>query len=209
MNLYHGTRFQNINKLEPFATQGNAISKPVICFTPSYCTALLYIWNRPYKWVTFSEEQNGKVVFVEHYENMLYDFYNNVSGSIYECDGDNSAIVPTHMKGVYTSEVSVSVNKEIQIDNVYDEILKQESSGNITVQRYARLSSEDKNEIFKQTVRAIHMQKLLIASDYLPKQELVRFVQSRFPQAWELASKMTDKEIDQMINEWRASLKKA
>jgi len=113
------------------------------------------------------------------------------------------------MKGVYTSEVSVSVNKEIQIDNVYDEILKQESSGNITVQRYGRLSPEDKNEIFKQTVRAIHMQKLLIASDHPPKQELVRFVQSRFPQAWEVASKMTNVEIDQMISEWRTSLTKA
>ena len=208
MNLYHGTQIQNIKKLEPFATQGNAISKPVICFTPSYCTALLYIWNRSYKWVTFSEEPNGKVVFVEHYENMLCDFYNNVSGSIYECDGDNPAITPTHMKGVYTSEISIPVEKEIQIDNVYDEILKQESLGNIIIQRYGQLSLEDKNEIFKQTVRAIHMQKLLIPSDYVPKQEQVHFVKTYFSQAWDVASKMTNLEIDQMISEWRTSLKK-
>ena len=63
MKLYHGTQVQDIKQLKPFATRGNAISKPVICFTPNYCIALLYIWNRSYKWITFSENENGKVVF--------------------------------------------------------------------------------------------------------------------------------------------------
>ena len=207
MKFYHGTQMQNIKCLWPFATRVNAISKPVICFTPNYCIALLYTWNRSYKWVTFFENENGKVVFTEHYENMLYDFYNKVSGSIYECDGDNPDITPIHMKGVYTSEVPISIEKETKIDNVYDEILKQEALGNIIIRRYDQLSVEDKKEIFKMTVRAIHMQKLLIPSDYVPKQEQARFVQMHFPQAWEMASKMTKSEIEQMINEWRASLK--
>ena len=118
MKLYHGTQVQNIKQLNPFATRGNAISKPVICFTPNCCIALLYIWNRSYKWITFSENENGKVVFTEHYENMLYDFYNKVSGSIYECDGDNPSIIPTHMKGIYTSEVPVPVEKETRVYNL-------------------------------------------------------------------------------------------
>lgn len=100
MKLYHGTQIQNIKKLEPVATRDNAITKPVICFTPNSCIALFYIWNRSYKWVTFSEKENGKVVFTEHYKNMLFDFYNKVSGSIYKCDGDNPAITPSHMKGI-------------------------------------------------------------------------------------------------------------
>ncbi len=207
MKLYHGTQVQNIEHLKPIATRGNAISKPVICFTPNYYTALLYIWNRSYKWVAFSENENRKVVFTEHYENMLYDFYNKVSGSIYECDGNNPDITPTHMKGVYISEACIPIEKEILIDNVYDEILKQESSGNLIIQRYNQLSLDDKNEIFKLTVRAIHMQKLLIPSDHIPKQEQAHFVQTHFPQAWEKASKMTNAEVDQMISEWRASLK--
>ncbi|MBO5274386.1 MAG: hypothetical protein J6I45_07215 [Clostridia bacterium] len=207
MKLYHGTQIQNIEQLKPFATRGNAISKPVICFTPNPCIALLYIWDRPYKWVTFSENENGKLIFTEHYENMLYDFYNKINGSIYECDGDNPDITPTHMKGVYTSEVPIPVETETKIDNVYDEILKQESLGNIIVQRYDQLSVDDKKEIFKITVRAIHMQKLLIPSDYVPKQEQACFVQMHFPQAWEMASKMTKAEVEQMISEWRASLK--
>lgn len=207
MKLYHGTQVQNIEQLKPFATRGNAISKPVICFTPNYCIALLYIWNRSYRWVTFCENENGKIVFTEHYENMLYDFYNKASGSIYECDGNNPDITPTHMKGVYTSEVSIPIEIETKIDNVYDEILKQESFGNMIIRRYNQLSVDDKNEIFKGTVRAIHMQKLLIPSDYVPKQEQACFVQMHFPQAWETASKMTKTEVEQMISEWRASLK--
>lgn len=206
MKLYHGTQFQNIKLLEPFATKGNAISKPVICFTPNYSTALLYIWNRSYKWVAFSENEDGTVVFTEHYDNMLFDFYNDLSGSIYECDGNNPAITPTHMKGVYTSDIPVSVEKEMRIDNVYDEIIKQESLGKIIIQRYNQISAFDKDEIFKQTVRAIHMQKMLIPSDYVSQQEMVDFVQSHFPVAWDVASKMTDEEIDHMISEWRASL---
>ena len=111
------------------------------------------------------------------------------------------------MNGVYTSEVPIPVEKETKIDNVYDEILKQESLGNIIIRRYGQLSDNDKKEIFKMTVRAIHMQKLLIPSDHIPKQKQIRFVQMHFPQAWEIASKMTESEIEQMLNEWRASLK--
>ena len=44
--LYHGTHVQNIKTLKPFATQGNAISKPVICFTANPHIALFYIWEK-------------------------------------------------------------------------------------------------------------------------------------------------------------------
>ena len=207
MILYHGTQIQNIKQLKPFSTKGNAISKPVICFTPNYCTALLYIWNRSYKWVSFSENEDNKVVFIEHFDNMLFDFYNNIKGSIYECGEDNNAIAPTHMKGVFTSDIPVKVEKETQIDNVYDEIVKQESLGNIIVKRYNQLSDDEKNKIFKQIVRAIHMQKLLLPSDNLSQKDQSNFIKTHFPKAWDFASKMTAEEVNYMINEWRASLK--
>lgn len=208
MKLYQGTQFQIIKLLEPFATKGNAISKPVVCFTSNYCMALLYIWKRSYKWVAFSENEEGIVVFTEHYDNMMFDFYNDLSGSIYQCDGDNPAITPTHMKGVYTSDIAVPVEKEMRIENVYAEIIKQELLGNIIIQRYNHLSAYDKDKIFNQTVRAIHLQKMLIPSDYVHQQNMVDFVQAHFSKAWEAASKMSDEEIKQMIREWRESLQK-
>ena len=137
---------------------------------------------------------------------MLFDFYNKVSGSIYKCDGDNPAITPSHMKGIYISETPIAIENEIQINNVYNEILKQESLGNIIIQKYNKLSLDDKDEILKSTVRAIHMQKLLISSEHVPKQEQACFVQTHFPQSWNIASKMTKAEVNQMIYEWRASL---
>lgn len=206
MILYHGTQAHNIEKLLPFATRVNAISKPVICFTPNPNIALFYIWNRSYKWVTFNENENGKVVFTEHYENMLYDFYNNVSGSIYECNGDNTDISQTNMKGVYVSESPIKVENEMFIPNVYNEILKQESLGNVVIKRYSKLSLEEKENISKTTIRAIHMQKLLFPTDHKPMEELIDFVKSHFPNEWNIASKMIAEEIEKMINEWRASL---
>lgn len=206
MVLYHGTHVQNLEILKPFSTSQNAISKSVICFTPNPYIALFYICNRSYKWVTFNETESGNVVFTEHYENMLYDLYNNVSGSIYKCNGGNPNITKTHMKGVYISETPVEIDKETIIPNVYNEILHQEECGNIVVRRYNQLSLDEKADISKTTIRAIHMQKLLSPSNYIPKTELIDFVKSHFQNEWNIASKMTEQEIDQMINEWKASL---
>lgn len=208
MILYHGTHIQNIATLKPFTTRRNAISKPVICFTPNPHIAFFYIWNRSYKWVTFNEDENGKVIFTEHYDNMLYDFYNNVSDSIYECNGSNPGISPTHMKGVYVSESPIKVENETVIANAYNEILNQESLGNITVRRYDQLSTDEKSRISKSTIQAIHMQRLLIPSDHIPIVEQADFVRSHFPAEWDIVSNMTKQEIDAMLNEWRASLQK-
>lgn len=85
------------------------------------------------------------------------------------------------MKGVYVSESPIKVDKETVIANAYDEILNQESLGNITVQRYDQLSADEKSRISKSTIQAIHMQKLLIPSDHIPKVEQADFVRSHFP----------------------------
>ncbi len=206
MILYHGTNVQGLKTLKPFATRRNAISKAVVCLTSNPYIALFYIWSRPYKWVAFDEDSNGRVVFTEQYDGMLFDFYNNLRGSIYECDGSNPQIIQTHMKGVYTSEVPVNIAKEIVIPNVYEEILKHEAVGNIIIRRYTYLSDEEKNDISKTTVRAIHMQKLLSSSANISKSEQIDFVRLHFPNEWEIASKMTEHEISQMIKEWKVSL---
>ena len=206
MILYHGSYTQDIDKLKPVSTRTNAISKAVVCLTSNPYIALFYIWSRPYKWVAFDEDENGKVVFTEQYDGMLFDFYNNISGSIYECDGNNPQITQTHMKGVYTSEYPINIAKENVIPNVYEEIIKHEEAGNIIIRRYSHLSTEEKNGISKTTVRAIHMQKLLSPSNCTAKSELIDFVKSHFPNEWEIASKMSQQDIDGMIKEWKASL---
>lgn len=206
MILYHGTHVQNIGRLEPFLTRGNALRKPAVCFTPNFAIALLYIWDRPFKWVSFAENDDGTVVFTEEYDDMLFDLYNNAEGSIYEVDGSNPLIIPASFKGVYTSEGPVFVEKEMHIDNAYDEILKQEAQGKIMVRRYSGLSLEEKEVIFRQTVRAIHMQKLLLPSDYEYRQKMAEFAKFHWPKEWDVASKMSKEEIEAMMEEWRTAV---
>lgn len=207
MALYHGTHIQHIRTLTPIANPQNAITKSTICFTPNPNIALFYIWNRAYKWVAFGEEENGHVVFTEYYKNMLYDFYRKTSGSIYECESDNPNIRPTHMKGVYISEVPVVVQKEIIIPDVYEEICKQSALGNIIVREYAQLTTEEKVLITKRTIMAIHREKLLFPTNNKAKTEKIDFVRYHFPKEWEYASKMKNEEITKMENQWRAYLK--
>ena len=102
----------------------------------------------------------------------------------------------------------MQVEKESVISNVYDEIIKQEALGNIRIQRYNQLTYEEKEKQFKTIVRAIHMQKLLLPSDYIPQQEQAEFVKTHFIKEWNAALKMTRQEVEQMINEWRESVKR-
>lgn len=207
MKLYHGTTKKKLEILHPFATSSNAISKPVVCLTANPLIALFYVWDRPYKWVTWSEGESDHVIFTEHYENMLFDFYSGVSGSIYICDGNDPNITLANMKNVYVSESPVDVEREITVPDVYNEVLKQEMLGNVTVRRYSRLSLGEKEEISVSTIRAIHMQKLLFPSEQKPKKELAEFVQLHFPREWAAAAEMSRQEIARMIDAWRAAVK--
>lgn len=205
MVFYHGTQKQSIDVLNPFFSTQNTIKKSVIYLTPNPELALFYIWNRSYKWVTFEENEDGKVVYTEWYENQLYEFYNQVSGSVYECDGNNPDIYLTHVKGVYNSEKPITPVRERVIPNVYESILEEEKKGSVVMKKYAALSPEEREKIEENTIRAIHMQKLLIPNEENRNGELVEFVKQKFPVAWEKASKMTKEEIEVMINKWRAS----
>ncbi len=205
MKFYHGTQRQSLAVLNPFFSTQNTIKKSVIYLTPNPELALFYIWNRPYKWVTFEENENGRVVYTEWYENQLYEFYNRVSGSVYECDGDNPDIYLTHVKGVYNSEKPITPVKERMIPNVYESILEAEKKGSVVIKKYATLSTEEKETIEENTIRAIHMQKVLLPEGENRNAEYTEFVKQKFPVAWEKASKMTKEEIEAMINKWRAS----
>ncbi len=45
MKLYHGTQIRSIKQLEPFATRGNAISKPVIYALHPILVLLCYTYG--------------------------------------------------------------------------------------------------------------------------------------------------------------------
>ena len=205
MLFYHGTHINGLKELNPIFKRNNTIKKPVIYFTKNKVIALLYIWNRLYKYVTFHINDDGIVEYVEEFPNQLFEFYNGVCGCIYECYHDSEIIYESHIKGVYISSVPVKVNNTINIDNAYEKILKEEQLGNIIIKRYDALTIEEKDNFRKGRIRAIHMQGLLKPEDEY-QECMANFMKDKFPNEWLVAYQNTEEEIKEMINKWRISV---
>lgn len=200
--FYHGSAVKGIRTLMPFSKSHNTIKKPVIYLTPNETLALFYIWNRPYKFVTFNENDNGVVVYTEWYENQFSDLMKGISGSVYECE-DDPCIYRTHISGVYNSDVPINVCKETVIGDVFKEIQKRIADGRVILRTYGLLDAEQKEKIVKSDmVRAIHMQRLLKPNKTETDTAYAAFIREHFPLSWSIAEKMSDKEINAMYDEW-------
>ena len=113
--------------------------------------------------------------------------------------------IKTHIKSVYNSEIPVPIIGCREIPDVYYEIREREKTGKVRIKTYELLTNNEKDEIFSNTVRAIHMEKLLVASDY-NLGDKIDFIKQKFPEAWYTAVHNTKDEIENMINEWKNSL---
>ncbi|MBR6410932.1 MAG: hypothetical protein IKS35_06085 [Clostridia bacterium] len=205
--FYHGSAVVGIKTLLPYSKAHNTIKNPVVYLTPNETLSLFYIWNRPYKFVTFNENDLGTVVYTEWYDNQFSDLIKGLSGSIYECV-DDMCIHPTHIAGVYNSEVPVNVSKETVIDDVFEEIRKRIADGRVILRTYGSLNNEEKEKIIEcDMVRAIHQQRLLKFGTSEYNTAFGAFVKEHFPLSWSIAEKMSDDEIKAMIDGWRKSVK--
>lgn len=205
MKYYHGSNITGLKELIPNFKVTNTIKEPVIYFTKDKKIALFYIWNRPYKYASFYINSEGKIEYLEEFPNQLFEFYNGNSGSIYECEEDINVIFESHIKGVFISLATVQIKNMSYISNVYEEILKEESLGNIIIKRYETLSIEEKNVIRNGKVRSIHMLGLLNPNENNQKY-MATFMKDKFPKEWEIAVNNTEEEIKEMINKWRISI---
>ncbi len=152
-------------------------------------------------------DDDGIVVFKEMFEHQLYEFYDGISGCIYECNANNPDLFKTHLNCVHSSEKPVPITGCQTIKDVYIEILNRESQGEIKVLRYNTLSNEEKQKNSSDTVRAIHMQRLLAPSEDLDDiKQLINFVKEKFSCEWEIACNQTQEEIDYMVNLWKQSV---
>jgi hypothetical protein len=206
--FFHGSCITGLSVLHLFSKAHNTIKESVAYLTSSYTLALFYIWNRPYKWVTYDVDENGVVTYTEWFQNQLSDFYSGVCGCIYECSGDIPNIQKTHMNCVFISDKLVPVTKSYEITDVYSEIIDCEREGKVRIKRYDALSNEEKQQIKQDTIRGIHMQKLLIRGTNISdaEKEEIKFIQDKFPIEWEIAKNNTQNEIDEMINAWKKSI---
>ena len=203
---YRGSAVVGIRTLLPYSKAHNTIKNSVIYLTPNETLALFYIWNRPYKFVTFNENDQGTVVYTEWYENQFSDLMKGLSGSVYECVAAPN-IRATHIAGVYNSDIPVTVSKETVIDDVYKEINKRIADGRVILRTFGSLDREEKEEIVERNmVRSIHQLHLLKTETSEYNNEFGTFVKEHFPLSWSIAEKMSDEEIRMMIEEWRKSV---
>ncbi len=203
--FYHGSYVKGLKTLQPYSKSHNTIKKPVIYLTPNETLSLFYIWKLIYKFVTFSEDENGIVIYKEWYNNQFEDFYEGLSGSVYECK-DGPCIYGTHIAGVYNCDVPLDVSRETVIDDVCKEIKKRINDGSVILQTYSSLSPEDKEKIEKDVVRSIHMQRLLNPGGSEYSTASAAFYREHFPVLWRRAEKMSEDEIKAMYDEWKKSV---
>ena len=71
MIAYHGTTVGNLRLLRPFANPHSNLSYPCVYLSTNKALASIYIWNRPYKWMTFEIREDGLPVYNESFKNGL------------------------------------------------------------------------------------------------------------------------------------------
>ena len=80
---YHGTIVKNLSELKPFASPHSNLKYPCVYLSANKAMAAIYIWNKPFKWMSFHVQDDGIPVITESFPNHIHEFYNGVSGCIY------------------------------------------------------------------------------------------------------------------------------
>ena len=146
---FHASQIEKIKTLEPRISNHNI---PLIYFSDKRENVLMYLSNAVekvckegnftfnglwYKWCSYGFEKDGRLRFEEYYPNALEDTYKGIKGYIYSCN----KIEPYQKLDIKIPNAFISAEKTT-IDNcefipdAYNEIIKAEANGLITILRY-------------------------------------------------------------------------
>lgn len=179
---YHGTTTIGLSTLIPREISGTTLHKPTVYFTDEPALAALYIWNKPFKYMTYQFSPDEITVYEEWFPNQLEYFYEGVSGVIYY--SESPLIKPTHMQKVFTADENVEVIPYKTVADAYETICEYEKSGHLIIRRYESLTTDELLYIENQILTDIRRNKLLSHND-----EKVIFVRETFLDIWEKAEK--------------------
>lgn len=182
MIAYHGTVVGNLDMLRPFASPHSNLKYPCVYLSTNKALSAIYIWNRPYKWMTFEIQENGVPVYNESFKNGLCEFYNNVRGYIYTCESDFDVDDRTTIKCAVISKAPVAIKCVDVVENAYERILQYEQQGQLKINHFEKLSEEQRNKDKSMVIGAIKGLGLLKG-----EHPLSNFVQEKFPAYWEEA----------------------
>lgn len=184
MIAYHGTVVPNLDTLRPYANPHSNLKYPCVYLSSGKALAAIYIWNRPYKWMTFEIQENGIPVYNESFQNGLREFYDGVKGYIYACESDFEVDENTRIKCAVISKKPVPVKTVDVVENAYERILLYERQGLMKINHFETLSDEqilrDRNMVIG-TIKRLELWK--------GEHPLSGFVREKFPVYWEEALK--------------------
>ena len=153
---YHASQTKGISFLEPRVSNHNI---PLIYFSKKRENVLVYLSNaiEKYckeegfeydgnyeKWGPYGFNKDGKLVIEEYYPNALESTYKNVSGYIYQAENVADSGFEINIPDAVTSSEPVKVNNVEYVEDAYEELMKAEKAGLITIIRYDEMTAKKK-----------------------------------------------------------------
>lgn len=185
--FYHGSIISGIKQLKPFSTLHGA-DKKVVYLTDNIPYSLFYIWDKNQnhyegKHVT-AWIKNGAAYYEEQFPNQLKTFYSGVSGYLYIVSPHANILAMEGREQLFYSTETVAVEKEVLISDVYNELIKYEIAGRLTVKRYNEQSEKRKNELIDM------IGQVIVKNDYIknPDTPEAEFYRRYFTDAWRKAA---------------------
>lgn len=189
--VYHGTEIANITKLETRSILHNT-KKQVLYLTDNISYALVYIWSKDrtgyaQKYVTCGVKE-GKVFYEEQFPNQLEVFYKGVSGYLYYINKTDSILPVEGREYMYYSLTDRNVDNVKYIADVYEELIRYEKLGEITILRFNEQSTERKNQLIDMIASYILEMNMLETDN-----EQRDFMKRYFKEAWNQAEIRAEK----------------
>ena len=179
---YHGTVKSGLRVLRPFASPHSNVKEATVYLSASKALSAVYIWNKEYKWMTFSIRDDGLPVYTESFRGALRELYGGVAGYIYTCEGNYSTQNDTGIKLAAVSFEPVPVVDCEPVADAYERILDFEREGALLIRRFDDLTDQEQTANTVMVKGAIRRLNLLDGTHVLSA-----FVAERFPELWEEA----------------------
>ena len=185
--FYHGSNIPGITQLETRSKLHNT-EESVVYLTDCLPFALFYIWDAEHNdysgkhvtgWV-----KKGVAYYEEQFPEQLKTFYQGVAGSLYYIS-DNPDIKPVEGRdNLYYCLTDVPVSKEEKVFDVYEELLRCEAEGMLSVFRYNDQSPERQQELTNLIT------DFIVQSNFFEdNQEQRDFMKRHFGRSWEIAER--------------------
>lgn len=185
--LFHGSHEPELNILKPLSKLHGEDNKKVVYLTDNIPYAIVYIWSQEKtgysKWVT-SWLKDGVAYYEEQFPDQLKAFYEGVSGYLYCLSKSDSILSMQGREGLFYSTESVSVEKSVYIEDVYNELLKYEKQGKFKLYRFSEATKEKQEDLTDRIASVIKRDGLHDAAE-----DKNGFFKKYFSEAWEKSLK--------------------